>query len=51
MECVENHILYDEEGSYIKEENDNGHEFDDEKREIAQKKFEQSHVIKKCDTT
>jgi len=45
MECVEDHILYDEEESSIKEKDDYGHEFDDEERESAKKIFEQSHVI------
>ena len=45
MECVEDHLLHDQEGLGVKEEADYGHEFDDEEREIAQKIYEQFHVI------
>ena len=45
MECVEDHVLHDQEGLDFKEEDDYGHEFDDEEREADQKISEQSHVI------
>lgn len=44
MECVEDHLFYDQERFDIKEEADYGFEFDDEEREIAQKVSEKSHV-------
>jgi hypothetical protein len=40
MECVEDHILYDEEEFCFKEKDDYGHKFDDEERESVTKIFE-----------
>jgi hypothetical protein len=43
MECFEDQLLHDKEGTDIKEEDDHGHEFDDEERETAQKIIKQPH--------
>lgn len=36
MEFLEDHFLYDEEGTDLQEEADHGHEFDDEEGEAPQ---------------
>lgn len=36
MEFLEDHFLYDEEGTDLQEEVDHGHEFDDEEGEAPQ---------------
>lgn len=43
MECAEDRILHDKEGSCIEEEVDDGHEFDDEQREAPEEVSQQSH--------
>lgn len=45
MECVEDHVLDDKEGSDIKEEVDDGHEFDDEEREAPVLRKSLSNLI------
>ncbi|KAJ6401178.1 hypothetical protein OIU84_016566 [Salix udensis] len=44
MECFEGNLLYDKEGTGIKEEADHGHESDDEEREALEEVFKQPHV-------
>lgn len=48
MECGEDHIVDDKEGSCIEEEVDDGHEFDDEEREAAEEVSQQSHLSISC---